>query len=137
MHRADNGQRNAVEKALAVLEAVASPGSPHRLADIATGGALPKSTVHRILRVLGSDGYVAAGTEGSYSAGPRALALAGQLLAYSDLRVLAEPILSELQRSTGATVHFAVRSGTTAVYIAKFEGDQPYRMASRVGSGIP
>jgi IclR family acetate operon transcriptional repressor len=133
----ESSQPNAVEKALSVLETVASPGAPHRLAEISTRVSLPKSTVHRILQVLGREGYVTASSEGSYSIGPRALALAGQVLAHSDIRVLAEPILSELQRATGATVHFAVRSGTTAVYIAKFEGDQPYRMASRVGSAIP
>jgi DNA-binding IclR family transcriptional regulator len=133
----ENGQPKAVEKALSVLEAVASSGAPHRLAEIATRVSLPKSTVHRILQVLGREGYVTAASEGAYNIGPRALALAGQVLAHSDIRVLAEPILSELQRATGATVHFAVRSGTTAVYIAKFEGDQPYRMASRVGAAIP
>jgi len=133
---AANGNKNAVEKALAVLEVVASPGAPHRLAEITSRVDLPKSTVHRILQVLSRDGYAMAASEGAYSVGPRALALAGQIIAHSDLRVLAEPILSELQRPTGGTVHLAVRSGTTAVYVAKFEGDQPYRMASRVGSAI-
>ena len=133
----DGSGKNAVEKALSVLEAVAAPGAPHRLTDIAGEVNLPKSTIHRILQILGGDGYVIGSSEGTYTVGPRALALAGQVLAHNDIRALADPVLSELQRTTGATVHFALRSGSSAVYVAKFEGDQPYRMASRVGAAIP
>lgn len=128
---------NSVEKALAVLEAVAAPGAPHRLTELATRVELPKSTIHRILQILGGEGYVVSTSEGTYGVGPRALALAGQVLAHTDIRALSDPVLSELQRTTGATVHFALRSGASAVYIAKFEGNQPYRMASRVGAAIP
>ena len=130
-------RKNALEKAFLVLEVVASPHAPHRLADIATRVGLPKSTVHRILQILSSDGYVAAVADGSYAVGPNGLALAGKMLASSDLRAIAEPILEQLQRSTGTTVHFATRSGHMAVYAAKFDGGQPYRMASRVGVAIP
>lgn len=129
--------RNAVEKALAVLEVVASPGAPHRLTEIASRVDLPKSTIHRILQILGRDDYVVGTSEGAYFVGPKALALAGQMLANNDVRALADPILSELQRATGATVHLALRSGSAAVYVGKFEGDRPYRMASRVGAAIP
>jgi IclR family acetate operon transcriptional repressor len=44
--------------------------------------------------------------------------------------------MDNLQRQTGHSVHFAVRSGTVAVYLAKVEGRQPYQMASKVGMQV-
>jgi IclR family acetate operon transcriptional repressor len=128
---------NSAEKTLAVLEAVASPGPSHRLRAIASRVDLPKSTVHRILQTLAKHGYVMAATEGSYGIGPRTLALAGEVLGNSDYRHAAAPMLRELQAAFGQTVHLAVRTGNAAVYVEKIEGDQPYRMASRIGMSIP
>jgi len=74
--------------------------------------------------------------DGAYASGPALLALAGSALADRDLGAVARPILENLQRQTGHSVHFAVRSGTVAVYLAKVEGRQPYRMTSRVGMQV-
>ena len=46
------------------------------------------------------------------------------------------PHLEDLQRRTGRTVHLALLSGDEAVYVAKVEGDKPYRLASRVGMSL-
>ena len=129
-------QRSSVEKALTVLGVIAASGAPHRLGDVTARLDLPKSTVHRILQVLARDGYVIPSADGAYSVGPRALSLAGQVLAHNDARALAEPMLRDLQQETQAAVHFAMRTGPEGVYIAKVEGNRPYRMASRIGMPI-
>jgi DNA-binding IclR family transcriptional regulator len=120
----------AVERTLSVLEAL---GRPRPLAEIAELAELPKPTVHRILQVLVARGFARDAEDGVYAAGPRVLTVAGEALAELDLAGLARPILGALQRSVGGTVHLALRNGDEAVYVEKIEGDEPYRMASRIG----
>lgn len=128
---------NSIEKALAVLRALAMPTGTHRLAEIADKAEIGKATAHRVLQVLVSNNYAQARGDGRYSAGPALAALARAVGAEMDLAQIAEPVLVELQRLTGHTVHFAVRTGRVAVYVAKVEGSKPYQMASRVGTQIP
>jgi IclR family acetate operon transcriptional repressor len=120
----------AVERTLSVLEAL---GRPRPLAEIAELAELPKPTVHRILQVLVARGFARDAADGVYAAGPRVLTVAGEALAELDVAELARPVLSPLQRSVGGAVHLALRNGDEAVYVEKIEGDEPYRMASRVG----
>src|SRR5262249_34607132 len=127
---------NSVEKTLAVLRALSSPDQPRRLADIAERTGINKTTAHRILQILATEGYAVTSGDGAYASGPALLALAGSALADRDLGAATRPILENLQRQTGHSVHFAVRSGTVAVYLAKVEGRQPYQMASRVGMQV-
>lgn len=128
---------NSVEKTLAALRALALPGAPHRLADIAVAAGLGKTSAHRILQVLVANNYASPTGDGEYAPGPAFHALSASESLRVDLEALARPLLVDLQNSVGHTVHFAVRSGRAAVYAAKIEGDRPYQMASRVGTQIP
>lgn len=127
---------NSIEKTLGVVRALALPGAPHRLADLAAAAGLGKTSTHRILQVLVANNYAHARGDGEYAPGPALHALGVSVSQGLDLEALARPVLSELQKSTGHTVHFAVRSGRAAVYVAKIEGDRPYQMASRIGMQI-
>ncbi|MFC4113593.1 IclR family transcriptional regulator [Nonomuraea zeae] len=127
---------NSVEKTLVVLGALAGHDQPRRLADIARRTGINKTTVHRILQIFIAQGYAVSHGDGTYASGPAILALAGAALTDRDMTTLVRPILENLQRNTTHTVHFAIRSGSSAVYLAKVESQQPYRMASRVGTQI-
>jgi IclR family acetate operon transcriptional repressor len=132
---ATGGAANAAEKVLRTLDAL--PDHP-RLGDLARATDLPKSTVHRILQTMLSEGFVAFDEgSGHYTPGPRLLGLAGRTLSRADTSSGAEPMLRRLQQETGATVHLAVLSGDEAVYVRKVEGNKPYRMISRVGMAVP
>jgi len=127
---------NSIEKSLAVMRALSAPGGPHRLAEIADRSGLNRPSVHRILQILVEGNYARATGDGFYAAGLAMRALGGGQDAGGDIAADAETILDDLQRATGYTVHFAVRAGDAAVYLAKVEGDKPYQMASRVGMQI-
>lgn len=128
---------NSIEKALAVLRALATPDQPRHLAEIAMVAGVGKTTTHRILQVLVSNNYAQARGDGIYAAGPAMAALGCTASGRLDMAAIAEPILVDLQNLTGHSVHFAVRTGRVAVYVAKVEGGKPYQMASRVGMQIP
>ncbi|MGW7435369.1 IclR family transcriptional regulator [Streptomyces sp. NPDC054849] len=126
---------SALEKSLRILEAVAEPGGPHRLADVTAAAAVPKSSTFRILASLVDQGFVRQEPESRYGVGPR-------LHRLSALVGGGEPpgigrILGELRQKTGQTVHLALHSGESITYIRKLEGDQPFRTASRVGMRMP
>ncbi|MER6947949.1 IclR family transcriptional regulator [Nonomuraea sp. NPDC000554] len=127
---------NSVEKTLVVLRALAGHDRPRSLADIAQRTGINKTTVHRILQIFIAQGYAVTRGDGTYASGPAMLTLAGAALTDRDVTALVRPILENLQRHSTHTVHFAVRSGSAAVYLAKIESQQPYRMASRVGTQI-
>jgi DNA-binding IclR family transcriptional regulator len=123
----------AVDKAFDVMEALAEHS---RLAEIAAATGLPKATVHRILHVMVQRGLARRVGDGWYVSGPRLLAFAGRIMHRLDLPAQVRPHLEELQRRTGRTVHLALLAGDEAVYVAKVEGDKPYRLASRVGMSL-
>ncbi|TCP45425.1 IclR family transcriptional regulator [Tamaricihabitans halophyticus] len=129
--------KGAVEKALDVLSALVRPGGPHRLAELAKHTGLAKPTVHRMLQTFSDAGFAVSAPGGSYHAGPRLLGMAAAALADSSDSQLARPALVELQRRTGHTVHYAIRNGHSAVYLAKIEPAQAYRMTSQVGGNVP
>ncbi len=116
-----------------ILEALAVPGGPHRLMDIAERAEVPRSTAYRLLAMLGAEGFVEPGGEGRYGIGSRLGGLAAQVVAVVSAGV--GPALQELQQGAGGnTVHLAMRVGDHAVYLHKVDSDKPYEMRSRVGS---
>lgn len=129
--------RGAVDKALEVLAALARPGGPHRLADLARWCDLPKPTAHRVLQTMAESGFAVGVAGGSYHVGPRLLGIAAAALASSRETQFTRPVLMDLQRKTGHTVHYAVRHGRHAVYVEKVEPQQAYRMTSQVGGEVP
>ncbi|WP_159085758.1 IclR family transcriptional regulator [Aeromicrobium chenweiae] len=128
---------NSIEKALAVLRALTAPNGPHQLADLAERSGLTRPSVHRILQVLVQGNYAQARGNGLYAPGYAMSALVTSGDTSDDVARIASPTLVRLQHETEQTVHFAVRAGDAAVYLAKVEGDKPYQMASRVGMQIP
>ncbi|WP_027341004.1 IclR family transcriptional regulator [Hamadaea tsunoensis] len=124
----------AIDKAFDVLESLAEF---ERVTDIAAATGLPKSTVHRILQALIERGFARSDGAGAYQPGPRILTLAGKVTQRLDPARQAEPALRRLRDETGHTVHFALRTGDEAVYVAKTTGLRPYQMSSRVGMSIP
>lgn len=131
--RSNPGGGNAVEKVLAVLEALPEH---ERVTDIATATGLAKSTVHRILQSLVDRQFAIPTGSGSYIGGPRILSLAGKAMGRFNPAQHADAALRKLCQETGCTVHFALLDADQAVYAAKLEGAKPYRMPSRVGLGI-
>jgi IclR family transcriptional regulator, acetate operon repressor len=128
---------NALEKDLAVLEALSYADGPHRLAEIAARAGIGKPSVHRILQEMVRNGFATGLPGGYYAPGPRLVAVASMVVAEEQRLRDVPAILESVRDATGYTVHFAVRSGDEAVYIHKVNSDKPYQMRSRVGMRIP
>ena len=98
---------------------------------------LSRSTVHRLLRTLASQGFVEHHTETrTWGPGPSLRAI-GQVSRWSaDVGTL--PIAVEtLSKRTRETVHVAQLEGSNVRYIGSVEGEQTVRTAARVGWTLP
>jgi IclR family transcriptional regulator, acetate operon repressor len=124
----------AVERALAMLEAVAQAAEGLSNAEISRKLNIPKSSASYILRTLETQGYLRRDAEsGKYRVGLKILSLSRGALGGRDVRGIALPIMRHLTKQTGLTCHLAVLDGPDAVYIEKVEPEGFIRMDTWVG----
>lgn len=124
----------AVERALAVLDAVAERTLGMSNADINRKLKIPKSSASYILRTLVKGGYLRRDREtGRYHLGLRVVSLSHRALAGLDIREIAHPILRQLVENSHLTAHLATLDHGQAVYIEKLDAPGFVRMNTWVG----
>jgi DNA-binding IclR family transcriptional regulator len=124
----------AVERALAMLEAVAQAAEGLSNAEISRKLEIPKSSASYILRTLETQGYLTRNSEtGKYRVGLKVLSLSRGALTGIDVREVALPIMRHLMEKTNLTCHLAILDGPDAVYIEKVEPTGFIRMDTWVG----
>lgn len=123
----------SLERAFAILEAVAGSDEPTSLADIARATGLHTSTAFHLIRTLVLLGYVRQDESKRYRVGPRLFMQAAGAFTENTLVDLAQPHLRRLADETGETAHLAVRADTGIAVIAKVEARSPIRSSERLG----
>ena len=89
---------------------------------------LAKSTTHDLLTSLAQVGFLNKTAEGRYRLGWRLVTLSETLLATTELRHEARPVMEVLAAQYKETIHLAVLDDTKAVYVDKLEGMQAVRV---------
>jgi DNA-binding IclR family transcriptional regulator len=135
-HGGVNGGRvQSVQRAAALLEAIADSAEPQTAPDLAERCGLNRSTAWRILATLEDEGLVdrdAATNRYSIGHAIARLAAAGA----EALPRQARPHLEELARRTGETVSLAVPRGLQLVYVDQVQA--PHVMAADwLGRAVP
>lgn len=124
----------AVERALAMLEAVAQEPEGLSNAEISRKLDIPKSSASYILRTLEKQAYLNRDKDtGKYRVGLKILSLSRGALSGIDVREVALPIMRHLTEKTGLTCHLAILDGPEAVYIEKVEPPGFLRVDTWVG----
>jgi DNA-binding IclR family transcriptional regulator len=124
----------AVERALAMLEAVAQEPDGLSNAEISRKLQIPKSSASYILRTMEKQAYLKRDAEtGKYRVGLKILSLSRGALSGIDVREVALPIMRHLMEKTNLTCHLAILDGPEAVYIEKVEPQGFIRMDTWVG----
>jgi IclR family acetate operon transcriptional repressor len=121
----------SVDRALALIDALAGSTGSLQLTELAERTQLNVSTGHHLLATLVKWGYVARAPGRRYALGARGLHLAQSFLKQVDLPRRAQPHVEHISEETGETVHLAVLQGDTVVTLLKREG----RHAVRVDTG--
>jgi DNA-binding IclR family transcriptional regulator len=125
-------------RVLEVLELLGADGARLSLAEMATAMAVPKSSLHAVLRTMEARGWVDLDASGTrYGLGLKALLTGTAYLEGDDVTSVAGPVLDALAEETGEAVHLGRLDGTHVVYLAKRESRHALRMYSAVGRRLP
>lgn len=130
-------QTTSLGKGLALLDVLTAADGPLRLGSLAARAGQPRSTTHRLVRMLVSSGVATQNADGTYALGLRLLELGRRAVAGTDLRATAIPVLRELRDRTGETAHLGIADGDEVVYLEKVESRHAVRMTSEVGGRNP
>lgn len=125
----------AIARAGSVLRALESNPSGIGLADLAQQVDLPKSTVHRLVAALTTEGLAQTGSGGAITlgAGITRLAAARRDTLVQDLH----PLLERLGANLEETVDLAILDGATARFVDQVPAPQRLRAVSAVGESFP
>jgi DNA-binding IclR family transcriptional regulator len=112
----------SVERALSILELLASKHQGLSTSQISRFARLPKSSTSYLLRTLVGRGYVRRDVEtGQHTLGIRVLSLGGQAMQGMALREVAIPHLRQIVEATRLGAHLAILDHGDAVYIERIE----------------
>jgi len=131
----------SLERGLAIL-AFFTPEQPdRRLADIADGLGLSRSTTHRYATTLVALGYLEQVNSRKYRLGLKVTDLGMSVLNSTGLREHAHPYLEELRQRTSYTTNLAVLDGPEILYIDRARsfrrGQSKIDLGLHPGSRLP
>ncbi|BCB88683.1 IclR family transcriptional regulator [Phytohabitans suffuscus] len=134
--RGPDGLR-AVERTVAVLNALAENPGGASLTDMVRITGVPTTTLHRLLGVLRGTALVRETPDGRYALAAGTMVLARAFLDGLDLRQEACEVMRGVVEETGETCHLGVLAVAHVVYVEKIDSPHPVRMHSRVGASNP
>ncbi|BBO77713.1 IclR family transcriptional regulator [Desulfosarcina widdelii] len=128
----------AVDRALDVIELLASSENPMPLSEILTRLDIPKQSLIRILNTLCDRGVLdRTDQRGFYRHGMRFIYLGDRLQEKVRLRSVGRPLMRELAEKTRMTVELSTLDRDQLVLIEQVEGSEGIRLYSRIGSAYP
>lgn len=109
-----------------------------RVSDAAAHLGVARSTAHRLLAMLEYHDFVSQdGSTHLYVAGPALTDIGLAIVRDMDIRTTARPVMAELSRDVGETVHLLILRGSEVVFIDSIESTNVLRVGSRTGMVLP
>jgi DNA-binding IclR family transcriptional regulator len=128
---------SVTSRVLALLGAFDGEHRSMTLTDLARRADLPLATAYRLVGELVDWGALVRRGSGEYVVGRRLWDLGLLAPVQTGLRQVASPFLHDLYAATLATVHLAVRDGTSVLYVDRLSGHVSVPVVSDVGSRLP
>jgi len=131
-------QNNSIIKAIKILEYLATVDNSQDLSVISKAVGMNKSTVYRLLSTLETLNYIyQSESNKKYSLGAQIAWLSTKYLEKNEVRKIARPLIEELSRKIGESVHLGILDRGKVMYLDKINGQSAVVMASRVGERVP
>lgn len=127
----------SVVTSLRVLQAFTPTDRILGVSELARRLGIGKSTVHRALQTLASEGFVTQTSGGRYRLGIKLWELGLQVVHGLELREIAHHHVEGLHTRTGETAHVSVLEGRDVVFVDRMESPETLRLFSRVGVRTP
>lgn len=132
----DRNSIQVIARAAQVLRLLSDEIDGLSLTEIARATGLARSTIQRIVKALGDEGFVeAAAVRGGVRLGPALLKLASSR-SFNIVEV-ATPFLQELAREVDETVDLSTLRGQHAVFVEHIAGSHRLAALSSVGTEFP
>jgi len=137
MEGAPAGAQAAI-RAIRLLKSFTRAHSERTLLELSTAHGLTKTTAHRLLSALESEGLVARNPRtGSYRLGPAAIALGLEALQSHDLRARIHPLLERLATETGETATLEVLHDGQVLILDEVAGPHVLSASGHIGTRWP
>jgi len=121
-----------------VLDLVAQAPAPPDFAELVRISALPRATLHRLVRAwIALDMVALSPADRRYRPGVHLLTLARHTWERLDVRSVVAVLFFFLDAATSETVQLAVLSGDAIVWVDKLESVNPLRLHSAIGGRGP
>ena len=117
-----------IQKASEVLALYDREHTEWGVREVAAKLKMAKSSTHDLMGSLAKLGFLNKTEENRYRLGWRLVTLSETLLATTELRKEARPVMEDLAARYQETIHLAVLDDTQAVYVDKLEGKQAVRV---------
>jgi DNA-binding IclR family transcriptional regulator len=117
-----------IQKASEVLALYDRDHTEWGVREVAVKLKMAKSSTHDLMASLAKLGFLNKTEENRYRLGWRLVTLSETLLATTELRREARPVMEDLAAQYQETIHLAVLDDTQAVYVDKLEGRQAVRV---------
>jgi IclR family transcriptional regulator, acetate operon repressor len=135
---ASRRSRQALTRALQLLEGVADAGGSAALIDLSRKLEMPQATVFRLCQKLEEEGYLTRdGGTRRYAMGARLLRLGLGIVRHGGALNRRHAILSALVEEIGETCNLTALSGAEVLYLDRVETRWPLRLALEPGSRVP
>ena len=132
--RDPRGRVQSVDRAFALLDALARRGGRASLTALSCDTGLAAATTHRICATLADSGHLHRDPNRDYLLGPR-LHRIGDAATQATAE-WAEPVLAAVVEGTGETANLAIREGDGVVYLAQVPSPHSMRMFTEVGRKV-
>lgn len=128
----------SLDRTFDILELLSNEQSGLTLANISFRLGLPRSTVHRLLKVLIQRQFVRKSEETNrYRLGPGLIGLCSHYLNHLELKTESTPFMMQLSNSTSNTVFLAIRQHNRMVYVDSQEQVNSLRKYAIIGQQKP
>jgi len=128
----------AALRAVRLLKIFSNERPEMSLAELSKASGLNKTTTHRLLRALQSEGLIDRNAATSaYSLGPALMALGVQALSSNDLRRRVRPLLRMLAKETGETATLEVPVEDSMLILDEVAGSHVLGTAGNIGTRWP
>jgi DNA-binding IclR family transcriptional regulator len=127
----------SAERVLDLLETIGTLPQGGNFSGLSTSLGIPKSSLHALLDVLLTRGYVALDpATRRYSLGVRAWETGQAYQRHHSVIGIAEPVLAGIVSRINETAQLARLAGSENVYLAKVDSSHALRLQSEVGSRL-
>lgn len=134
----EGGAIRALDRVMAILEAVAARAHGATVTDVAADSGLNIATTSRLLREMAAVGLVArSDATGAYRLGTRMFTMARVATRRGTLIEAAAPVMRAVRDASGETVSLHIRVAAHRVCVAEVQSDQDLRRVVPVGLTLP